>query len=125
MPLLGWNDKLPVIQWLLSSADEAIAAVEYIQIILKKTDEATERKAIQDLVGVLHPVYWHSPFHAAEVESFAALPPNAEIGDVMTLLPQAPDGSRLRQAIAFLVEHADDAVSIILTLLALFGRKAL
>ena len=125
MPLLGWSDKLPVIQWLLSSTDEAIEAVGLIQVILSDTDEATERKAIQDLVGVLHPVYWHSPFHAgANVETFAALPPTADVGDVMTLLPQAPDGSKLKKAIQFVIEHSDEAVQIILTLLALFGRKA-
>lgn len=126
MGLLGWNDKLPVISWLLSSADEAIEAVGLIQVILSDTDEATERKAIQDLVGVLHPVYWRSPFHAgANVETFAALPPVADVSEVVALLPQAPDGSKLRKAIEFIISHSDEAVQIILTLLALFGRKGL
>lgn len=124
MSILSWSDKLPVIRWLLDSTDEAIAAVGHIQVILSVTDEATERKAIQDLVAVLHPVYWRSPFHKdADAEPFAALSPAAEVGDVMALLPQAPDGSRLKQVIAFLIEHSDEAVSMILTLLALFGRK--
>lgn len=126
MWLLGWNDKLPVLKWLLDSSDEAIEAVGFIQVILSDTDEATERKAIQDLVGVLHPVYWRSPFHAgANIEAFAALPPVADVSEVVALLPQAPDGSKLKKAIQFIIEHSDEAVQIILTLLALFGRKAL
>lgn len=122
MSILGWGDKLPVIRWLLDNADEAFSAIGYIQVILSDTDEATELKAIQDLVSVLHPVWWRSPFNpdADLVLSLA----DATDAHALALLPQAPDGSKLKQVIAFLVEHSDEAVQIILTLLALFGRKS-
>ncbi len=122
---LVWSDKLPVIRWLLDNADDAVVAVGHIQVILSETDEATERKAIHDLVDVLHPVYWRNPFSGDPDATFSTLAPDAGPEAVAALLPQAPDGSKLKEIIAFLIEHADEAVQIILTLLALFGRKGL
>lgn len=125
MAILDWRDKLPAIQWLLSSSDEAIEAIGFIQVILSDTSEEVERKAFHDLVDVLHPVYWRNPFHAGpNVQSFAAVPNVVTQEEALALLPQAPDGSKLKKAIAFLVEHSDEAIQIVLTLLALFGRKA-
>lgn len=118
---VGWGDKLSVFRWLLENADEGYTAIGHLQVIIAETDEDTEREAILDLVRVLHPVYWRNPFTGDPDAKLALADATPE--QVMALLPQAPDGSRLKEIIAFLVEHADEAVKIILTLLALFGRK--
>lgn len=119
---VGWGEKLSVFRWLLENADEGYAAIGHLQVIIAETDEDTEREAILDLVRVLHPVYWRNPF-TGDPDTKLALA-DATSDHVLALLPQAPDGSRLKQVIAFLMEHSDEAVQIILTLLALFGRKS-
>lgn len=120
---VGWDVKLPVFRWFLENADEAYAAMGHMQVILAETDEATEREAILNLVRVLHPVYWRNPF-TGDPDAAFALAPGAGHAEVMALLPQAPDGSKLKAIIAFLMEYSDEAVQIFLTLLALFGRKS-
>ncbi len=125
--LLPWTEKLPVIQWLLDSGDEAIAAMGYLKVIFADTDDATELKAIHDLVDVLYPVYRTNPFRPADANvieaRFVALGPNPGIAEVATLVPQAAAGSRLANVAKFLLEYSDEAVQVLLTLLMIFGRK--
>lgn len=124
---LPWTEKLPVINWLLESADEALLAHGYLKTILADTDRATELKAIHELVDVLHPVYWNNPFRPGDPKiieaKFLALGPNPGLPEIATLVPAAAEGSRLKNVAKFLLEYADEAVAVLLTLLALVGRK--
>lgn len=127
--LFSWQEKLPVINWLLDSGDEALQSLPILQVIVADTDAPTELKAIHELVDLLHPVYRASPFNLdADAEKviearFVALGPNPGLAEIRTLVPAAAAGGRLKNIAEFLLEYSDEAVQVLLMLLTIFGRK--